>query len=68
MVELKKRLVKVGGSFGFIVPKTLIDCKVLKEGDEFLIKIEPSVQVEEALFGYQTRDLLELYKPIEVGA
>lgn len=40
MVELKKKLVKVGGSFGFIVPKTLIDCKVLNEGDEFLITIE----------------------------
>ena len=57
MVELKKKLVKVGGSFGFIVPKTLIDCKVLKEGDEFLITIEPSAAVKQAFFGYCTRDL-----------
>lgn len=41
MVEVYHKLTKIGHSFGFIVPKSLIACNVLSEGKFYKVVIEP---------------------------
>lgn len=41
MIERTHKLTKIGNSFGFIIPKALIDYRVLECGQEYKIKIQP---------------------------
>lgn len=43
-LEIKKKVIKVGSSYGILLPKSLIETKVLVEGKEYLFTVS---EVEE---------------------
>jgi len=38
-MEIKTEIVSRGNSYGFGIPKALIDCKVLQKGQKYVIKV-----------------------------
>lgn len=40
MVRIKDaKLTRVGNSFGFLIPKALIDCEILIKGENYILQI-----------------------------
>lgn len=48
-VEIEAKVKKVGSSYGLLIPKALVDCKVLPLGSKILIKVITPSEVKTPL-------------------
>ena len=45
-ITIKKKLIKIGGSYGIVLPKNYVDHGILKHGSIYYIRISDSIEKE----------------------
>lgn len=51
MVEINSKLTTVGDSYGFLIPKALVSCKVLLKGKRYKINVEALLEEDGPVAG-----------------